>query len=87
MGLLLTLASDVRLTPTVISLAPGLLLGLVVARLFGVAVGVLACGVSNGVAYGSLLYGWYRLTAALRQHIPMWLATVAAVLAHRAGRR
>jgi len=39
---------------------PGLLIGLVAARLFGITAGGLACGVSNGAAYGFRLYGWYR---------------------------
>jgi hypothetical protein len=87
MGLLIGLASDIRLTPAVALLFPGVLVGMIVARLFGITAGVLVCGVSNGAAYGFLLYGWCRLAVALRRNIPTWLAAVAAVLSHRARRR
>ena len=86
-GLMIALASDIRLTPVVALLFPGLLVGMVVARLFGIAVGVLACGVSNGAAYGFLLYGWYRLPAALRRGIPIWFAAIANALVRRGDRR
>jgi hypothetical protein len=86
-GLIIAAASDIRLTPVVALQFPGLVVGMIVARLFGMTAGVLACGVSNGAAYGFLLYGWCRLTAALRRRIPKWFAAVGAVLAHRACRR
>ena len=66
MGLMVALASDIRLTPVLALLFPVLVMGIVVARLFGAAAGVFACGVSNGAAVGFLLYGWYRLANALR---------------------
>ena len=87
LGLMIALASDTRLTPAVALLFPGFVVGIIVTRLFGVTAGVLTCGVSNGAAYGFLLYGWYRLAAALRRKIPQWLAAVANSLAHREGRR
>jgi hypothetical protein len=85
-GLMIALASDIRLTPAVALLFPGLLVGVIVARLFGIAAGVLACGVSNGAAYGFLLYGLCRLAAALRRRIPIWFAALANALAHRVSR-
>lgn len=53
-------------SPLLAMLFPGLLIGIVTARLFGITAGVLACGVSNGPAYRFLLYGWWWLAAALR---------------------
>src|SRR5689334_16918078 len=69
-GLVVAVASDVSLTPVVALLFPGFVVGMIVARLFGITAGVLACSVSNGAAYGFLLYGWCRLTSALRRRIP-----------------
>jgi uncharacterized membrane protein len=86
MGLMIGRASDTRLTPAVALLFPGYVVGMIVAHLLGSAAGVLACGMSNGAAYGFLLYGWYRLAAALRRRIPSWLAAAALSLARR-GRR
>jgi len=82
-GLMISLASDLRLTPMVTILFPGLVVGTTVARLFGITAGVLACGVSNGAACGLLLYGWCRLTATLRRRIPGWFATLANSLVRR----
>lgn len=61
-------------------LFPGLAVGMIVARLFGVGAGVLACAVSNGAAYGFLLFGFYRLAAALRKLIPTWLGATARLV-------
>jgi hypothetical protein len=57
--------STLRLTLIVALLFPGLPVGFVVARIFGIAAGVVACSVSNGVAYGLLMYGWDRLINAV----------------------
>jgi hypothetical protein len=85
-GLMVGLASDLRLTPVVALLFPGFLAGMIASRLFGITSAVLACGVSNGASYGFLLYGWCRLAEALRQRIPSWFAALANSLAH-GGRR
>jgi uncharacterized membrane protein len=85
-GLLIGVASDVSLTPAVALLFPGLVAGTIVSRLFGITAGVVACGVSNGAAYGLLLYGWYRLAAALRWRIPIWFAALANALARHGSR-
>ena len=68
-GLMMALAPHIQLIPLVALLFPGLPVGVVVARLFGLTAGVLACGVANGAAYGLLLYGWCRLANALRQRL------------------
>jgi hypothetical protein len=82
MGLMVGLASDIRITREAALLFPGFLGGMIVARLFGITAGVVACGVSNGAACGFLLYGWCRLAEALRQKIPGWFAAVGNSLAH-----
>ena len=68
-------------------LFPGLVVGIVVARLFGITSGVLAYGMSNGAVYGFLRYGWFRLTAALRRKIPTWFSAIANSVAHRGNRQ
>src|ERR1700688_2035147 len=71
-GSLFALASD--LPPIVAVLCPGLLVGLLAARVFGIAAGVVASGVFTGAAYGILLYAWDRLMNRLRQWIARWSA-------------
>ena len=79
-GLEIGLASDIRLTPILALLFPGLLIGFGVARICGLAAGVFACATANGVAYGLLLYGWYRLSSALAYSIPKWLRSLGVRL-------
>jgi uncharacterized membrane protein len=80
------LASDIRLTPMLALLFPGVLIGLGVARLFGVAAGVFACAAANGAAYGLILYGWYRLSSALAYGLPKWLHSLGVKLSlYRVG--
>jgi hypothetical protein len=79
-GLEIGLASDIRLTPILALLFPGILIGLGVARILGVAAGVFACGAANGAAYGLFLYGWYRLSSALAYSIPKWLRSLGVRL-------
>jgi hypothetical protein len=65
-GLEIALASDIKPTPILVLLFPGLLIGFGVGRILGItAAGVLVCAATNGAAYGLLLYGWYRLSSAL----------------------
>lgn len=85
LGLMIAFASDLKLNLAVAVVFPGVLIGTAVARLFGETAAVLACGASNGAAYGLLLYGWYRLATALRSRIPTWF-TMASSWINRAGR-
>src|SRR5437879_1637934 len=81
-GLEMALASDIKLTPTLALLFPGLVIGFVVAQILGITAGVLVCAAANGAAYGLLLYGWNRLVSALAQRIPKWLTGAAVCLTH-----
>lgn len=76
-GLEIALASDIRLTPVLAVLFPGVLVGLGVVRIFGVATGVIACAVSNGTAYGFVWYGWIQLANTLARRLPKWLKVAA----------
>jgi hypothetical protein len=58
--------------PILAFLFPGVLIGLGVARIFGMAASVVVCAVAYGVAYGLLLTGWHRLSSALTYGIPKW---------------
>ena len=78
-GIMIALASDIGPTPAAVLLFPGFLAGMIVARLLGTTAGVVAGAVSNGAAYGFLLYGWCRLAAALRRRIPSWFASVDTI--------
>ena len=64
-------------SPTPLLLFPGLLVGWPAAHLFGMTVGVLACGVPNGAACGFLLYAWHRLANAMAARIPIWFRGLA----------
>lgn len=79
-GLEIALASDIKLTPLVATLFPGLLVGVVVARAFGEVAGVITCAVSNGALYGLALYCWIRLATAIAHSFPIWLVSIAARL-------
>ena len=77
-GLLIASASDVRITPTLVMIFPGILIGVAVVRFWGATAAVIACGMANGIVYGFLLYGWYRLAGALRNALPQWRGSVGA---------
>ena len=87
LGLLMATASDIRITPTLLLIFPGLLIGVAVARGLTVTGGIAACALANGVAYGLLLYGWYRFAGALRCRLPHWLGSaglrVSRAMSHR----
>lgn len=68
-------------------LFPGVLIGFPVARIFGIGAGVVACTVSNGVAYGLLLYGWNRLLSAVAEGLPKWLNHLAVRLSRSSSHR
>lgn len=81
-GLEFALASYIRLTPIVALLSPGLLVGFLVAPVFGIVAGVLASGVFTGAVYGLLLYAWDRLMNRLGQ----WIARRSTGVAIRLAR-
>jgi hypothetical protein len=49
-GLLIASASDVRITPTLVMIFPGILIEVAVVRLWGATAAVIACGIANGLA-------------------------------------
>jgi hypothetical protein len=67
---LIASASDIGITPTLAIIVPGMLIGVAFAHVFGSPGATMACGIANGVVYGLLLYGWYRIADALRNALP-----------------
>ena len=65
LGLLMALASDIRLTPMFVVMFPGLAVGYVAAKLFGFTAAVVLTALANGAVYGLLLYSWDRLCSKL----------------------
>jgi hypothetical protein len=86
-GGMIATASDIGLTPTLALLFPGLLIGMGVAMVFGHWAGVFASALSNGIAFGALLYGWDRMANELAQRIPNWMSKLAAAVSNRSKRR
>ena len=86
-GLLMASSSDVRITPTLVIIVPGLLIGFAVVRSLGITGAAIACGMANAVLYGVLLYSWYRLADALRKRIPHWFGSVGLRLSRVLSRR
>ena len=83
LGAMIAQLSDVELTLTTALLFPGFLVRPTARHLFGTTAGTLACCLGNGAAYGCLLYGWFRLAAALRRRIPEWFGALGRSLAQR----
>ena len=65
LGLLIALASDTRLTPMLIVIFPGVAVGYLAFKLFGITAGVVLTALANGAIYGLLLYAWDRLCNTL----------------------
>jgi hypothetical protein len=74
-GLLIASAYDIGITPTLAIIVPGMLIGVAFARVFGNPGAAIACGIANGVVYGLLLYGWYRVAGALQNALPRWFGS------------
>lgn len=85
-GLIVT-ASDIKLTPAVALLFPGIVIGVGVAMMFGQWAGVVASALANGIAFGALLYGWDRLANELAHRIPEWMSSLGAAMSQRPIRR
>ena len=83
LGLMVGLGSDLPLTPLVVLVVPGSAVGWMVGSMGGLAVGVVACSLANGVAYGFMLYGWYRLTALLCRKGSVWGAAAGRFFSRR----
>lgn len=86
LGLLIASASDIRLTPTLLIMVPGLAVGVPVGSAWGATTGVIACGMVNGLSYAVLLYGWYRLAGGLRNRLPLWFASAGMRLSRALSR-
>jgi hypothetical protein len=65
LGLLISVAWDIRLIPMVIVIFPGVTIGYVAFKLFGLTAGIVVTGLANGAAYGLVLYAWDRLANKL----------------------
>ena len=65
LGLLTAVASDIPLTPMLFIIFPGLAVGYVASKLFGLTVTVVLMAIANGAIYGLLLYAWDRLANEL----------------------
>jgi hypothetical protein len=61
LGLMITMTSDTKLTPSLFVMFPGLAIGYIAFKLFGLATAVALTAVANGAIYGILLYSWDRL--------------------------
>jgi hypothetical protein len=61
LGLLIAVASDIPFKPRVIVMFPGLAVGCVACKLFGLTAGIVVTALANGTIYGLLLYAWDRL--------------------------
>jgi hypothetical protein len=58
---MIAMASDTKPTLMLFVLFPGLAIGYIAFKVFGLATAVGLTGVANGAAYGVLLYSWDRL--------------------------
>lgn len=69
-GLMIATTSDIRLTLMLFIIFPGVAVGYLTFKLFGLTAGVVLTGVVNGASYGLLLYAWdglaNKLSGALR---------------------
>jgi len=79
--------NDITITPTLDFIIPGLPIGMPVSRMFGLSAGIFASALSNGAAYGLILYGWDRLANAMANRIPTWFRRIAVGLSAGSGRR
>jgi len=79
--------NDITITPTLAFIIPGLPIGMAVSRMLGLSAGIFASALSNGAAYGLILYGWDRLANALANRIPTWFRRVRVRLASHSDRR
>jgi hypothetical protein len=86
-GGLIATASDIKLTPALALLFPGIVIGVGVGMIFGRWAGVVASALLNGIAFGALLYGWNRLANQLAQRIPEWMGSLGAAMSRRSVRR
>jgi hypothetical protein len=86
-GLEIAFGPDIKLTPAVAALFPGLPVGVLVARRLGITAGLFACAVFNGAAYGIALFCWIRIATACARGLPIWLSSAGTRLSQIMTRR
>jgi len=82
-GLLAALMSDTTFTPIFAVVVPGIVAGVLAAKIFGTTAAVFSTALANGAICRSLLYAWDRLTNALVDRIPSWVGNSIRILKSR----